>query len=56
MTGLPDILYAVLLTAVGAGVLYLAYRGSLKVADWREHDRANNQMSFLQQGSDRRTR
>ena len=56
MTGLPAILYAVLLTAMGAGVLYLAYRGCVKVVDWREHDRTRSQLSFLQQESDRRTR
>ena len=53
MTGLPGILYAVSLTAVGAGILYLAYRGCLKVVDWREHDRTRNHLSCLQQESDR---
>jgi hypothetical protein len=41
MTGLPAIVYAVVLTAVGAGILYLAYLACLKVVDWREeNDRA----------------
>jgi hypothetical protein len=38
MTGLPVMLYAVLLAAVGAGILYLAYRACVKVADWRYDD------------------
>jgi len=41
MTGLPSTLYAVLFTAMGAGILYLAYLACLKVVDWREqNDRA----------------
>lgn len=56
MTGLPVILYAALLTAMGAGLLYLAYRCCVKVVDWREYDRTRNHLSFLQGQSDRRTR
>lgn len=38
MTGLPVMLYEVLATIAGAGILYLAYRGCLKVVDWREEN------------------
>lgn len=38
MTGLPVILYAVLLSALGAAIIFAAYRGCLKVADWREQN------------------
>lgn len=41
MTGLPAIVYAVLLTAAGAAILFFAYLGCAKVVDWREqNDRA----------------
>lgn len=38
MTGLLVILYAVLLTAIGTALLYLAYLGAAKVVDWREEN------------------
>ncbi len=38
MTGLPVMLYAVLLSALGAAIIFAAYRGCLKVVEWREHD------------------
>lgn len=41
MTEIQVILYSVLLTSVGAAILFLAYLGCAKVADWREeNDRA----------------
>lgn len=38
MTDLQAMLYAVLLTAIGAAIMFAAYRGCLKVVEWREHD------------------
>ncbi len=38
MTDLPVMLYAVLLSALGAAIIFAAYRGCLKVVEWREHD------------------
>ena len=38
MADLPVMLVAVLYTAFGVGVLFLAYRGCVKVVDWRNYD------------------
>ena len=41
MTELQVILYSVFLTSVGAVIMFLAYLGCAKLADWREeNDRA----------------
>lgn len=38
MTDLQVMLYALMITAVGALVLFLVYRACLMVVEWREHD------------------